>query len=105
MTAAKRIDIPQGMKFADLKLFQHGDNGDVSMDMDVIQTIETANDLAPGYFANQGPGAIGRLLVGWYRAVRREDQEPADPVFEALIAAIPADDGAGGYDVGPQTVH
>jgi hypothetical protein len=87
------IAIPDGVKFADLKL-QRDPDGAVSFDWAPIERICAASNL-PIELLREGPeDNVAGLITRWYAAHREGGGEP-DPVQEDLIAETLAEDAAG----------
>jgi hypothetical protein len=89
------IGIPEGLKFADLKLARDPATGDVSFDVAVIERICEASGLPADYFMVRPEEALSGLLTSWYRAHIASGGAP-DPVQEDLIAEALAEDERGG---------
>lgn len=79
----KRITIPDGLAFADLKLARDSD-GSVSFDTAVIVRICEASGIDPAMFLETAEDNIGGLIVAWY-GEHRARGGAADPTAEDLI--------------------
>lgn len=86
--------IPDGIRFADLKLARNPDTGAVSFDWAPIERICAASNL-PIKALREGPeDNVSGLIVSWYMAHRQAGGD-ADPVADDLIAEALAEDKAG----------
>lgn len=88
------IAIPDGLKFADLRLSRDEQTGDIGFDWAAIERICAASGLDPATVRETPEDNIAGIIVGWYRAARAGG-EPADPVAELLIAEVAAEDQFG----------
>ena len=88
-----RVAIPDDLEFADLQLAREAD-GSVSFDWSVIERICAASGLSASLFRDAPEDNVSGLIVGWYRAHKKDGGNP-DPVAEDLIAEARAEDAAG----------
>lgn len=89
---AVRIRIPEGVRFADLRLARARD-GVLSYDEATIERVCVASGLDPHtVLANED--IVGALLITWHERAC-EGGEPADPVMADLIAEARAEDERG----------
>ena len=93
--AGLRLELPDGLDFADLKLKRESDDGSVSMDTSVIERLCAYNNLDPDLFLRSHEDNVSGLIVAWYAAHRAQGGAP-DPVAEDLIAEVRAEDAHGG---------
>lgn len=80
----RRVTIPDGLSFTDLKLKRERD-GDVSFDTAVIKRICDASGIDTEQILSAGEDAISGLIVAWYGEHRKRGGDP-DPVADDLIA-------------------
>lgn len=91
---AATITIPDGVRFADLRLARDPD-GHVSFDWRPVEIICAASGLDVEIFRAGPEDNVASLLVAWYAAARAEG-EPPDPVQDDLIAETLLEDARGG---------
>lgn len=87
------IRIPDGMRFAELRLTRDPD-GSVSMDLGVVRRIAEASGIDDPAALLGNEDALSALVVAWYHAARAAG-EPPDPVQEDLIDEAAAEDRHG----------
>lgn len=78
------IAIPEGLQFSQLKLAREN-NGDVSFNWNVIETICTASGVPVDVLKNAPEDNTAALVIHWYTA-HRQAGGAADPVAEDLLA-------------------
>lgn len=93
-----RMEIPDDVDFADLKLARDPD-GAVSFDWSVIERICAVSGVPIEPLRNGPEDNVAGLIVNWYAAHRANGGNP-DPVAEDLLAEVRAEDA-----VGQQTSH
>lgn len=100
------LRIPQGLRFADLKLSRHLVDGDVSFDWAPINAICEASDIDVAVFSHSDEDNVAGLIVAWYQ-VHREAGGEIDLVAEQLIAEVQAEGIKGQASVqnGPGTLQ
>lgn len=86
--------IPDGIRFADLKLARNPDTGAVSFDWAPIEQICAASELAIDTLRDCPEDNAAGLIVAWYQAHRKAGGEP-DAVADDLIAEVLAEDRVG----------
>lgn len=86
-----RIQIPDGLDFADLELTREAD-GSVTFNLDVIEHIREASGLPADAFDDEND--LASLIIGWYTAHLELGGEPNEAADE-LIAEAAAEEGAG----------
>lgn len=91
--ALARITIPEGLRYADLRLSRDPTTGAVEYSLDAVRRVAEASGLDLDVLVTED--AITSLLVQWYRAARAGG-EPQDPVQEDLLREIEAEDQRGG---------
>lgn len=87
------IAIPDEIEFADLRLTRDP-NGDVSVDMRVIERICESSGLPMEAITDAPEANLAGLIVAWYHHHRARGGA-TDPVAEDLIAETRAEDEAG----------
>jgi len=90
---ATRLAIPDDVEFADLKLTRDPKTGEVEFDWTPIERICEASGIDIALFREGPEDNVSGLIVGWYRA-HREAGGAADPVQEALLREVVAEDAA-----------
>lgn len=95
---AVRITIPDGVRFADLKLARDPVSGDLEFDWAPIERVCEASGLDVAVFRDSHEDNVGGLLVAWYAAARANG-EPVDVVQEAILAEVQAEDALGEHNV------
>lgn len=86
--------IPDGVRFADLKLARNPDTGAVSFDWTPIEQICAASALPIETLRDAPEDNVAGLIVAWYQAHRQAGGEP-DAVADDLIAEVLAEDRVG----------
>jgi hypothetical protein len=89
-----RIKIPEGIKFADLKLARNATTGEVSFKWAPVEAICNETGLDIEIFRKGREDNIAELIVAWYAAAQEQESEVFDPVAEELITEVLAEDGA-----------
>lgn len=79
----RRITIPDGLAFADLKLARDSD-GAVTFDSAAIVSICEASGIDPSTFIESHEDNVAGLIVAWY-GEHRAHGGAADPTAEDLI--------------------
>lgn len=90
-TQQLQIEIPDGLKFADLRLSRVPETGALEFDWGPVERICEASGLDIAIFRDAPEDNVAGLLVAWYLAAR-SNGEPADPVQEDLMAEARAED-------------
>lgn len=93
-----RVEIPDGLRFANLKLTRDPVTGEIEFDVKPLRKIAAASGLAASFFDDENN--VSALIAAWYRDARAAG-EPADPVQEDLIAEAAAEDAAGSASYPP----
>lgn len=88
------LTIPDGVRFADLRLAREPDNGDLSLDWAPVERICAASGLDLAVFRDAPEDNLAALVVAWY-AQARAAGEPADATAEDLIAETAAEERIG----------
>lgn len=88
------VMIPAGLDFSALQLGRDPSTGDVSFDTSVIERIEAASGLPPGFFMGQDEGALAGLITGWY-SQHLAAGGARDAVADDLIGEVQAEEAAG----------
>lgn len=86
--------IPDGIRFADLKLARNPDTGAVSFDWAPIERICEASNLPIDVLRDGPEDNVAGLIVSWY-AAHRQSGGAADPVADDLIAEAVAEEKSG----------
>lgn len=97
-TKTVRLAIPDGLRFADLKLARDPITGDLEFEWTPIERLCEANGLDLAVFRDQHEDNVGALLVAWYAAAR-ENGEPPDLVEEQILAEVQAEEALGEHNV------
>lgn len=92
--SAAIITIPDGVRFADLRLARDPD-GHVSFDWRPVELICAASGLDIEVFRAGPEDNVAGLLVAWYLSARAAG-EPPDPVQDDLIAETLLENAYGG---------
>lgn len=93
-----RITIPEGVDFADLKLERDPETGVIRFDWAPLEAICEASDLDIALLKERDEDNVAGLIWAWYAQHRQHGGAP-DPVQEALIAEVEAEDIHGLYAV------
>lgn len=88
-----RLQIPDGIRFADLKLARDPD-GAVSFEWSVVERVCRENGLPIEIMQDIPQDNVSGLLAAWYRA-ERADGGPADKTMDDLLEEVSAEDAAG----------
>ncbi len=88
-----RIQIPDDLHFADLRLGRKTDNGNITFSIEIIERVCAASGIDTELVLSCEDN-VSELIVGWYAAARQAG-EPPDPVAEELLAEVRAEDTAG----------
>lgn len=88
------IMIPAGLDFSALQLGRDPSTGDVSFDTSVIERIEAASGLPPGFFMGQDEDALAGLITDWY-SQHLAAGGARDAVADDLIGEVQAEEAAG----------
>ena len=89
------ITIPDGVRFADLKLARDPQTGDLEFEWAPLERICEASGIDLAVFRDAPEDNVAALLVAWYHAALANG-EPRDPVQDDLIAEARAEDARGG---------
>ena len=89
------IRIPDGVRFADLKLARDSQTGDISFDWEPINKICAASGIDPRMFTDTHEDNVSALIVQWYISALKNG-EPRDAVQDDLIGETIAEDQRGG---------
>lgn len=92
---AVRIQIPDNLDFASLKLSRNPITLDVSFDWAPIEEICKLSNIDIAFFKEQDEDNIASLINAWYVEHRQRGGAP-DPVQEQLLAEVEAEFAAGG---------
>jgi hypothetical protein len=92
---AVRIQIPDNLDFASLKLSRNPLTLDVSFDWRPIEEICKLSNIDIAFFKEQDEDNIASLINAWYIEHRQRGGMP-DPVQEQLLAEVEAEFAAGG---------
>lgn len=90
-----KIEIPDGLDFADLKLARDTSTGDISFDWSPVERLCKHNSLDISIFRERHEDNVAGLIIAWYAAHRKRGGSP-DPVAEDLINEARAEDEHGG---------
>jgi hypothetical protein len=85
--------IPEGLRFADLKLARDSDTLDISFDWQPVEHICEASGIDPSLLRDAPEDNISSLIVAWY-AQHREAGGPKDPIAEQIIKEVRREDAA-----------
>jgi len=89
-----RIEIPDGLRFADLRLGRNTVTGGVTFSIDAIERVCQASGIDPKMVLGSHEDNVAGLIVAWYAAARKAG-EPADSVAEDLLAEVIAENKTG----------
>ena len=92
---AVRIQIPDNLDFASLKLSRNPLTLDVSFDWRPIEEICKLSNIDIAFFKEQDEDNVASLINAWYIEHRQRGGAP-DPVQEQLLAEVEAEFSAGG---------
>lgn len=87
------LSVPSGLSFSALGMRRDAD-GEVSFDWTAIERLCELNGLDVDRFRRSDEGAVGGLIVAWYKAHLAAGGE-RDPVQDDLIAEVEAEDRFG----------
>lgn len=93
-TIKAMIRIPEGVRFADLKLARDL-SGQIAFDWTPVEAICAASGLDSAVFRDSPEDNIAGLIIAWY-VVARLAGEPPDAVQEDLIHESTLEDERGG---------
>jgi hypothetical protein len=94
MSSTIKLNIPDDVNFAQLKLARNAD-GAVSFDWTPIERICTASGIDPAMFREGPEDNVSGLLVAWYRQ-HIGHGGARDPVQDELIAEAALEEARGG---------